>query len=370
MNPINKEFPSHFESQRLFLRSYRAGDGQWYYQMSLRNREHLQRFEADNVAANISSEAAAEDLVRELSEDFVKGRCYFIGAFDKVSGEFVAQVYVGPVNGQLPEFEVGYIADVDHEGRGYVTEAVKATLGVLFNQMGAHRVRLGCDETNLRSIRVAERCQMTREGRLRENRRNPDGTYSSSLIYGLLKTEYIHNIHEGVTFTKELPREGNIPEIEEFLAAHWGSFMVVSKGKISNAARIPRIVCRGSDGKLVGLLTYQYDRDNQSCEVVTLNSEIKGLGIGTKLITLAEELANANGCGRMWLITTNDNPEAALFYIKRGFKLVAVHLGALEYSRKLKPQIPLIGKHGILLTDEWEFEKAIPLEPQAGKSDA
>jgi RimJ/RimL family protein N-acetyltransferase len=37
---------------------------------------------------------------------------------------------------------------------------------------------------------VAERCGMVREGKLRENKRNPDGTYSNSLIFGLLKSEY------------------------------------------------------------------------------------------------------------------------------------------------------------------------------------
>jgi ribosomal-protein-alanine N-acetyltransferase len=71
-----------------------------------------------------------------------------------------------------------------------VTEAIQATLGIIFSQLNAHRVRLGCSETNLRSIRVAERCNMTQEGRLRENKRSPDGTYSSSLIYGLLRSEY------------------------------------------------------------------------------------------------------------------------------------------------------------------------------------
>ena len=102
----------------------------------------------------------------------------------------MAQIYVGPVDWKLPEFQIGYFAEVDHEGQGFVTEAVRATLGVLFDQLNAHRVRLECDETNLRSLRVAERCHMTREGYLRENRRNPDGTYSSSWIYGLLKSEY------------------------------------------------------------------------------------------------------------------------------------------------------------------------------------
>jgi len=39
--------------------------------------------------------------------------------------------------------------------------------------------------------------------------------------------------------------------------------------------------------------------------------------------------------------------------------LVAIHRNALEQSRKIKPQIPLIGDHGIPLRDEIELE--IPL---------
>lgn len=187
---MSLEFPTQYESQRLVLRSYRPGDGKWYYAMSLRNREHLMRYESGNVAVNITSEEAAEVLVQELAREWVKRTCFFIGAFDKKTGEFVAQIYVGPVDWSLPEFQIGYFVDVNHEGQGYVTEAVKATLRVLFTQLNAHRVRLACDETNSRSIRVAERCSMTREGYLRENKRNPDGTYGSSLIYGLLKSEY------------------------------------------------------------------------------------------------------------------------------------------------------------------------------------
>ncbi len=362
MDQAHVKFPSLYESERLVLRSYQTGDATWYYSMSLRNRAHLQRYEWDNVVATIANQNATAALMQELAEAFEKQTYFFIGAFAKDSGDFVAQIYVGPVDWKLPEFEIGYFADVDHEGLGYVTEAVQATLKILFQQINAHRVRLHCDETNLRSIRVAERCHMTKEGILRENRRNPDGTYSSSLIYGLLKREYLNRLETNLTYAIEAPQEGNIPEIEEFLADHWCSFMMVTKGKLTNAAQIPRIVIRAANGRLVGLLTYSIDRENQSCEIVSLNSELKGSGIGTKLIEMAEFAARENGCRRVWLITTNDNPEAAAFYVKRGYRLVAVHKDALERSRELKPQIPLIGKYGLPLADEWEFEKILPLD--------
>jgi RimJ/RimL family protein N-acetyltransferase len=190
MNKTLHKFPTEFESERLSLRSYRPGDGKWYYAMSLKNREHLSRYEAENVATNIASEEAAEVLVQELAADWTANNCFFIGAFEKKRGEFVAQIYVGPIDWNLPEFRIGYFADVEHEGQGFVTEAVLTTLAILFDKLNAHRVRLECDETNVRSIRVAERCNMIREGYLRENRRNSDGVYTGSYIYGLLKSEY------------------------------------------------------------------------------------------------------------------------------------------------------------------------------------
>lgn len=190
MHKILYEFPTPFESERLTLRSYHQGDGGWFYAMSVKNREHLSRYEADNVAADIASVEAAEVLVGELEAAWKAHNCFFIGAFEKQTGEFVAQIYVGPVDWNLPEFQIGYFADVDHEGQGYVTESVRAVLAILFERMNAHRVRLECNETNLRSIRVAERCGLTREGYLRENRVKPDGTFSGSYIYGILQAEY------------------------------------------------------------------------------------------------------------------------------------------------------------------------------------
>jgi ribosomal-protein-alanine N-acetyltransferase len=193
MSKMLYEFPTSFESERLILRSYHPGDGRWFYAMSSKNREHLSRYEADNVAADVASEEAAEVLMGELEAAWKAHNCFFIGAFEKKTGDFVAQIYVGPVDWNLPEFQIGYFADVDHEGQGFVTEGVKAVLAILFGKMNAHRVRLECNESNLRSIRVAERCGMTREGYLRENRHHRDGTFTGSYIYGLLQAEYQTN---------------------------------------------------------------------------------------------------------------------------------------------------------------------------------
>ncbi len=191
MHKMLLEIPKRIVSERLVLRCYEAGDGPMYFAVSQKNRTHLARYEADNAVMSIENEQDAEVIVRELAAEWLARSCFFLGAFNKETGEFLAQIYIGPVKWDVPEFEIGFFVDRDHEGQGYVTEAVKAALGFIFEHLKAHRVRLECDDTNVRSWRVAERCGMVREGHIRENKKNADGSLSGTLHYGLLKREFV-----------------------------------------------------------------------------------------------------------------------------------------------------------------------------------
>lgn len=148
-------------------------------------------------------------------------------------------------------------------------------------------------------------------------------------------------------------------EIVSFLSEHWGSKDIVSRGKITDASILPRVTARDKSDKLIGLATYSTDSKSNSCELVSIDSTIQGQGIGSQLLTRVENEAKQAGCRKIWLITTNDNLEASAFYARKGFRLVHVHLDALDESRKLKPSIPKTGNHGIPLQDEWEFEKSL-----------
>ncbi|OGK13643.1 hypothetical protein A3C98_05480 [Candidatus Roizmanbacteria bacterium RIFCSPHIGHO2_02_FULL_37_15] len=159
-------------------------------------------------------------------------------------------------------------------------------------------------------------------------------------------------------FNLENP-SGEDSEIVTFLKEHWGSKHIVSRGKKVNAALLPRVVARRRNYKLIGLAIYQINEQDNSCELISIDAVIRGQGTGTQLLNTVEQEARKSGCTRIWLITVNDNPEAAVFYVKRGYRLVKVHLNALEISRKLKPEIPKIGNHGIPIMDEWEFEKKL-----------
>jgi ribosomal protein S18 acetylase RimI-like enzyme len=112
---------------------------------------------------------------------------------------------------------------------------------------------------------------------------------------------------------------------------------------------LPGFVCK-NNGKIIGLITY--DIENNECEIVTLDSKINNIGLGTKLINKVIAKAKDQGCKRVWLITTNDNSNAIRFYQKRGFEWVGFYKDAMLESRKIKPEIPEYGNDKIPLKHE------------------
>ncbi|HEY60261.1 MAG TPA: GNAT family N-acetyltransferase [Anaerolineae bacterium] len=108
------------------------------------------------------------------------------------------------------------------------------------------------------------------------------------------------------------------------------------------------------ENERVGLITYSIQ--GEECEIISMDSLKPGLGIGAYLLNKVKDSAKSADCKRLWLITTNDNLSALHFYHKFGFELMAVHRNAVKGDRELKPQIPMIGEHGIPIRDEIELE--------------
>jgi N-acetylglutamate synthase-like GNAT family acetyltransferase len=143
------------------------------------------------------------------------------------------------------------------------------------------------------------------------------------------------------------------PAIAELLRDRWGSTTIISLGREHDAATLPALLAMEA-GSVVGLATVNLT--GRDCELVSLDALSPGRGIGSTLLAGVAQLARDHGCARVWLITTNDNLDALRFYQRRGMRLVTVHGGAADDARRLKPSIPVAGKHGIPIHDELELE--------------
>lgn len=143
------------------------------------------------------------------------------------------------------------------------------------------------------------------------------------------------------------------PWANGLVVERWGSTCMVTRGVVHDLTRLPGLVAWLGQER-VGLLLYRPGSD--AWEIVSLDSVLSAQGVGTALLDAVRQLAQAAGCRRLWLITTNDNLPALRFYQKRGFHLVAVYPDAVANARRLKPEIPLVGLDGIPLRDELELE--------------
>ncbi|MBN2228557.1 MAG: GNAT family N-acetyltransferase [Candidatus Thorarchaeota archaeon] len=157
-----------------------------------------------------------------------------------------------------------------------------------------------------------------------------------------------------MTITIRPTQEEDCDWVTGILIDNWASNIVVTRGISYEADRLPGLIAE-IGGKPVGLLTYSIKKSE--LEIITMNALEKGKGVGTALIDEVEKIAKRNECHRIWLITTNDNIDAIRFYQRRGFEIAKVHRYAIEESRKLKPQLPSVGKYGIPIRDEIEMER-------------
>jgi catechol 2,3-dioxygenase-like lactoylglutathione lyase family enzyme/GNAT superfamily N-acetyltransferase len=146
------------------------------------------------------------------------------------------------------------------------------------------------------------------------------------------------------------------------MRATWGSIRVVSRGRLSeDVTRLPGIVAEAPAGHPIGFAQLRFDDDD--AEVVVLQSLEQGRGAGTALLDAARREAEHAGCRRVWLVTTNDNLHALRFYQRRGWDWIAMHHDAVVESRRLKPEISLLGANDIPIRHELEFELALSARP-------
>ena len=137
------------------------------------------------------------------------------------------------------------------------------------------------------------------------------------------------------------------------LVRAWGSTTVARKGVLVDAAALPGFVA-DVDGQRAGLVTYA--RRGDELEVVTIHVHEEGSGVGRALMDAVVSRARDERVRRIWLTTTNDNLRAIAFYQQWGMDLVALIRDGVDASRFVKPSIPMVGRDGIPIRHELEFE--------------
>ena len=164
------------------LREWSADDAEEAYAEVDQNRDRLRDW-----LPWVDATRSPED-VRSFIE-----RCAQSEGRQRSFGIYVDGVLAGNIGLTLDEDnggEVGYWITAAFEGRGLITEAVRALFRYGFEERGFRRMQLTAAVENERSRSVAERLGMTREGVLRRAGRIREDRYLDLVMYSMLREEW------------------------------------------------------------------------------------------------------------------------------------------------------------------------------------
>ncbi|MGR5173123.1 GNAT family N-acetyltransferase [Vibrio owensii] len=135
----------------------------------------------------LTLEAMIEGTEKAIAnfENFEEELRYFI--IEKESDRLIGAVGLMIRDQKVPAFEIGYWLDDIAVGNGYISEAVLELERYAFEDLGARRIAITADSTNLKSRAVAERCGYDFEGELRHDRLSTSGELSNTVVYSKIR---------------------------------------------------------------------------------------------------------------------------------------------------------------------------------------
>jgi RimJ/RimL family protein N-acetyltransferase len=176
--------PDSIQSERLIVRCPHVDDVPALHEAVRESQEELGPWMA--WARGDYTLEACETNIRQAIARFITRQDLRYHIIDRVSGELLGSSGLHRINWQVPRFEIGYWVRTSRAGRGFVSESVRALTRLAFDGLGAKRVEIRCDDLNLASARVAERCGFELDAILLNWQRGPDGSLRHERVYVMI----------------------------------------------------------------------------------------------------------------------------------------------------------------------------------------
>lgn len=154
-----------YETDRLWLRVLDKSAADLLLAYQLRNKAFLEEWEAEKNESFYSLEHQMDMLENEqLSME--NGTAFRVYLFkkeepDKVIGSIA---FTNIVGGVFLSCYLGYKLDKDEINKGYMTEALKKAIEIIFGEFGLHRIEGNVMPKNKASLRVLEKLGFYNEG--------------------------------------------------------------------------------------------------------------------------------------------------------------------------------------------------------------
>ncbi|GAA4715197.1 GNAT family N-acetyltransferase [Brevibacillus fulvus] len=152
------------QEQDIFIRPYELTDVAALLALRLRNRTFLEPFEPVRSDLFFTAEEQQKQ-VESARADFARGSAFAFAIFLTDNQQMIGRVALSNVvRGAWQNATIGYFLDQQHNGKGYMTQAVKLALRYAFREANLHRVQAAIMPRNLPSIKVVQKAGFRYEG--------------------------------------------------------------------------------------------------------------------------------------------------------------------------------------------------------------
>lgn len=176
-------FPE-LETKRLVLRRFVVTDAVAYFE--LRSNEEAMQYMDRPLS---KSKEQALESIKETHQNFRDKSGVWWALADKRNNKFMGYVGFKDIDQKNKSAEIGYVLHPDYWASGWMTEAVEAVLGFVFEELNLHRVIGNINPHNEASRGLLKKFGFQKEAYFREDYYFA-GKFLDSEIYGLLASEY------------------------------------------------------------------------------------------------------------------------------------------------------------------------------------
>ncbi|MDV3427138.1 MAG: GNAT family N-acetyltransferase [Bacillota bacterium] len=137
-----------------------------------------------------------EDVEEFISEKIAKipnvpDTWYQLGIFIKETGELAGDIGIHFIDPDNLQAEIGYTLSLEHQSKGYASEAVTGVIDYLFNNLHKHRITASVDPGNTRSIKLLERIGMRKEAHFIKSLWF-NNEWADDMVYAILNEEWVN----------------------------------------------------------------------------------------------------------------------------------------------------------------------------------
>lgn len=176
------------QGEKVVVRPVDESDASGLLALEVKNRDFFQGFTGLRDESFYTHQGQLE-RIRTMLQLSRQDSAYLFVICLKETGHIIGEVMLTEaVRGDLQSCWIGYFLDKEHNGRGYMTEAVRLVVQHAFQAMKFHRIEAGVMPHNEGSINVLLKAGFHKEGIAKKNVRI-NGRWEDHQILAIINEE-------------------------------------------------------------------------------------------------------------------------------------------------------------------------------------